>query len=267
MRGRELSGSLSRAWTAARVMRARSAPLMLLLAMTFGQAAAYMTSPPAVTSRGCQVSTNRAAFMAGFGKKVEKKEKTFDGKKTFEKHMMQYDELRVDGYPPPNVVDVYVHAKGAEKFWFVGKCCAREGAGLEDGPALAAVRQKRLVFEHAKLLQPRELGGLKGMKPKDLELWCAPPNSEISVAQRMQGLRSLNDMKPVDELTMEDVGFLPERKAPQRRSDGRMIAPFRSVRRSRFPSLASLPVHRIHGGGWQGLPRAPASGRPTEREE
>jgi hypothetical protein len=77
-------------------------------------------------------------------------------KKDFERQMNSYNALRIDGYPPPNVVDVYVHAPGKDKFWFVGKVAAR--AEATDDYGLAAVVQKRLVFEHAKLLQPREIG-------------------------------------------------------------------------------------------------------------
>ena len=73
-------------------------------------------------------------------------------KKDFERQMNSYNALRIDGYPPPNVVDVYVHAPGKDKFWFVGKVAAR--AEATDDYGLAAVVQKRLVFEHAKLLQP-----------------------------------------------------------------------------------------------------------------
>lgn len=143
--------------------------------------------------------------MAGFGKAAPQKKKSFEGKRTFEKHMVQYEELRVAGYPPPNVVDVYVHAQGDERFWFVGKACAQDGV-VEDGPALSVVKQKRLVFEHAKLLQPR----LLGKKGAVLELWCAPANTEVSVAQRQIPLRGLDGLKPAPELSMDNVGFLPE---------------------------------------------------------
>ena len=59
--------------------------------------------------------------MAGFGTPKPKKAKGFEGKKTFEEQMTRYNALRVEGYPPPNVADVYVHKTDAPKFWFVGK--------------------------------------------------------------------------------------------------------------------------------------------------
>ena len=150
-------------------------------------------------------------MMAGFGsaaRKDKKKDGAFMGKKTFEMHMRQYHAHLVPGYPPRNQVDVYVHAEGTDRFWFVGKACAKENGKVEDGPALAVLMQKRLVLEHAKLLQPRLLGMAKGQ----LELWCAPPNSEVAVAQKQQGLRRLDGMKKPakDELSLEEVGFLPE---------------------------------------------------------
>ena len=51
-----------------------------------------------------------------------------------ERHKAQFEQLRVHGYPDPNVCDVYVRAAGSQKLWFVGKACSREGAGAADGP-------------------------------------------------------------------------------------------------------------------------------------
>ena len=145
--------------------------------------------------------------MAGFGAAKPPKTKAFNGKKTFEEQMRRYTEHRVEGYPPLNVVDMYVHRPDSSKFWFVGKVAARSGA--TDDYALAAVVQKRLVLEHAKLLQPLDLG-----RSKTLEMWCAPANTEVSVAQKQQALRSLQGLKVPDAgvgaLTLADVGFLPE---------------------------------------------------------
>lgn len=138
------------------------------------------------------------AQMAGFGATKTTAKRSFEGKKTFERQMRSYTKHRLDAYPPPNLVDVYVHGAGKPKFWFVGKSVAREGS--TDDYALSVVVQKRLVLEHAKLLQPRELGGAS-----KLELWAAPPNSEISVAQHKQGLRPLDGLKAGPDLTMEDV--------------------------------------------------------------
>jgi len=65
--------------------------------------------------------------------------------------------------------------------------------------------EKSLLLEHAKLLQ-REL-----RVAKKLQLWVAPPNSEVRVAQRQVPLRSLASVKlDADALGPDDVGFAPE---------------------------------------------------------
>ena len=132
----------------------------------------------------------------------------------FEVHQRQFVELRAPGpgpdHPPLNVADVFVHAAASDVFWFVGKSCSRLGAGGEDGPALSVVLQKRLILEHAKTLQPSELG-----RAEQLEVWCAPPNSAVAVGPEMQPLSSpaLGDDDAAAALAQDDVGFLPEPRA------------------------------------------------------
>ena len=69
--------------------------------------------------------------------------------------------------------------------------------------------QKRIILEHAKLLQ-RELA-----IAKELQLWTAPRNTEISVAERRQSLTSVDDVRVSKALIAEalegpKVGFEPE---------------------------------------------------------
>ena len=157
------------------------------------------------------------------------------------RHKARYNELRVEGYPEPNVIDVYVHAAGSDKFWYVGKSCARNGVGGVDGPALSVVLQRRLALEHAKLLQPDELG-----RAQKLEVWCAPLNggleedllAALGNAQRQQSLRTLKLDAEVDgftalldaeaeacgsvtptTMTIQDCGFFPEHYTPSLGSD------------------------------------------------
>ena len=162
----------------------------------------------------------RAGLTAGYT--VAPSMASFEGGRALARHIAQYYELRVCGSPEPNVCDVYVHAVGSDKFWWVGKSCAREGAGGVDGPALAVILQKQLVLEHAKILQPLELG-----QADELEVWCAPLNGEFTSAQRAEdGIHSLTSLRPnasdgtsaeegsgdataVAVLAMSDVGFLP----------------------------------------------------------
>ena len=123
------------------------------------------------------------------------------GKRAFEQ-MAQFEELRLRGSRRhDNVVDVYVSAAADDTLWYVGKSCVRMGLGGTDGPALSVVLQKELVLEHAKQLPP--LAGAE-----QLEVWCAPSNSETAVVQEADRLRFFSDAAAT--LALDDVGFLPE---------------------------------------------------------
>jgi len=87
-------------------------------------------------------------------------------------------------------LDVYVRAEDGAKFFFVGKAVGHESQC--DAPS-AVLLQKRVVLSHARLLQP-ELEQLHQLG-KPLQLWTAPANSEMSVAQRRQRLTSLQGIK------------------------------------------------------------------------
>ena len=179
-------------------------------------AAAWQPSPLAVQRCSHSPSANRPAVtMAGFGggatkKPAAKKGKkgsgasagSFQGQKTFMAQWENYKELRAKD--SSNQVDVFVRAEATDKFWFVGKAVAREGTC--DDAGLAVLAQKRAVLEHAKLL----VGELK-LARTPLQLWAAPPNSEMAVAQKQQPLRPLDGLpKPAEPLTLADCGFEPE---------------------------------------------------------
>jgi hypothetical protein len=116
--------------------------------------------------------------------------------------MQSWNALHED--EKPAIVDVYVRAEGAERFWFVGKSAARQDA-CDDAAARSAVVQKRLVLEHSKLLQ------MELRTARALTLWCAPGNSEVAVARKQQGLRPLDGLQGVrEQLAMSECGFLPE---------------------------------------------------------
>ena len=125
----------------------------------------------------------------------------FEGQKTFDKHFELFKSLQ-DPEDRSNMVDCYVRAEGNDKFWFVGKAVAK--AGSCDDAALAVVAQKRLVLEHAKALV-RELA----MTTESLQMWVAPPNTEMRVAQKMEGLRRVDQLKRGD-LSVDDCGYDPE---------------------------------------------------------
>ena len=114
--------------------------------------------------------------------------------------------------------DIYVRTlvNDSSTFWFVGKLARR--TDLEDADMRgnsvptemeAALSQKRLIFEYAKKLRPQNLDGPYA---KDLELWLAPPDSELDVVQNKVSLTkvvgSTNDIS--DSFSVADVGYNPE---------------------------------------------------------
>jgi len=127
----------------------------------------------------------------------------FDGKATIERHMKAYNALRKG---PEFGCDVYVNADGSEKFWFVGKSVLDESLACD--PTTSAGIQKRIILEHAKLLQ-KEV-----RMAKALTLWTAPSNSEVSVAQHQQALTQVPSVGDEDlvakALAGPLVGFEPE---------------------------------------------------------
>ncbi|KAL1525449.1 hypothetical protein AB1Y20_020306 [Prymnesium parvum] len=158
------------------------------------------------------VRSSHASMLAGFGKKPVPSKSVkpkFKGKETIQTHMRAYNKL-VGGTSHTNQVDVYVRSSSTmsvcRKFWFVGKSLAADG--LCDAVS-AVVVQKRLILEHAKLLQ-QELA-----LAKELQLWTAPRNSEIKVAERRQPLQSAASVRVTKDLITAaldgpQVGFEPE---------------------------------------------------------
>lgn len=87
-----------------------------------------------------------------------------------------------------SINDVYVRSlKNDEtQFWFVGKIAWQlelgkdtEGSSIPT-PHEAVISQKRLILEYAKSLRPQNLGGPFS---NSLEVWIAPGDSELEVAQ------------------------------------------------------------------------------------
>ena len=186
---------------------ARWTQTLLLLQACFAYS---FHAPFSGAARGGNAMRGVSIQMAGFGSAPSKKptdpfKKPKEAKKLFEAAMRRFNEHR-GPRPFDNQVDVYVKADGeraSDKFFFVGKAVARMGS--TDDYAVSVLAQKRLVLEHAKLLQ-RELKAAK-----KLQLWVAPPNSEVRVAQRQVPLRSLADVKfDAGALSPDDVGFAPE---------------------------------------------------------
>ena len=91
--------------------------------------------------------------------------------------------------------------------YFVGKVIAETAS-----PAAALASQARLVREHARLYQPSVFGEVSD---EDIELWLAPGNSEMRVAQNEIPLTSW--VVPSDEVELPGAavcGFEPETPPP-----------------------------------------------------
>ena len=170
------------------------------------------TLSPRVGSHCCAPTSRHCGplqMAKGFGapKKAAAKSKrpegnlVFEGQKTFDKHLKLFKSLE-DPEDRSNMCDCYVRAEGNDKFWFVGKAVAK--AGSCDDAALAMVAQKRLVLEHAKALV-RELA----MTTAPLQMWVAPANTEMRVAQKYEGLRRVDQLKR-GALSADDCGYEPE---------------------------------------------------------
>ena len=160
----------------------------------------------APTSRHCGPLQMAKGFGApkksssGFGAPKKAAAKS-DLKRRFDKHLKLFKSLE-DPEDRSNMCDCYVRAEGNDKFWFVGKAVAK--AGSCDDAALAMVAQKRLVLEHAKALV-RELA----MTTAPLQMWVAPANTEMRVAQKYEGLRRVDQLKR-GALSADDCGYEPE---------------------------------------------------------
>uniref|UniRef100_A0A7S3EYE2 Uncharacterized protein n=1 Tax=Haptolina ericina TaxID=156174 RepID=A0A7S3EYE2_9EUKA len=170
----------------------RVAPFTLLSSRLHGTSA--LRRPPAPT-----------AAMAGFGAPPKPKKPAFNLKTAMEAHMRTHSKLAA-ATPKNQHADVYVRATGSEKFFFVGKALAAEG--VCDAHS-AVVLQKRIILEHGKLLQ-RELKAAA-----ELELWTAPRNTELIVAEKRQRLYPMVEVRVSKEVREEamqgpKVGFEPE---------------------------------------------------------
>ena len=146
--------------------------------------------------------------MAGFGAKSKTAKPVkpkYKGKETVLEHMRAYHKL-AGATSHDNQLDVYVRSSTSEKFWYTGKSLAADGVC---NAASSVVLQKRIILEHAKLLQ-RELA-----VAKELQLWTAPRNTEIRVAERRQALTLVDGVRVSKSLIAEalegpQVGFEPE---------------------------------------------------------
>jgi hypothetical protein len=130
------------------------------------------------------------------------------GSKQLRQAALTFDRIRKEhGKEASN--DVYVRSplNSPTTFWFVGKV-AFENDTI--GGVVACLSQKRLILEYSMHhLRPQNLGG---KYTSTLELWLAPPDSEMDVAQNKVTLQrvvgSAADLP--EQFNVATVGYNPE---------------------------------------------------------
>jgi hypothetical protein len=137
------------------------------------------------------------------------------GSKQLRQAVLTFDRIRkMNGKVTSN--DVYIRSplNSTTTFWFVGKVAFEHDCGsLDDefyGGVVACLSQKRLILEYSMHhLRPQNLGGKFA---STLELWLAPPDSEMDVAQNKVSLQrvmgSASDLPT--NFNVAFVGYNPE---------------------------------------------------------
>ena len=196
--------------------------------------ARHAPSAHAVTSLPAKASAKKGkskkgsgGFGAGFGSKTSADNTqgkvrsvsgyTGSGTKPLRVAANTFDAIRKK-YGKEACSDIYVRTlvNDSNTFWFVGKLARRTDPEDPEmrGESIptemeAALSQKRLIFEYAKKLRPQNLDGPYA---KDLELWLAPPDSEMDVVQNKVSLTKVaGSTKDIsDSFSVADVGYNPE---------------------------------------------------------
>jgi hypothetical protein len=110
--------------------------------------------------------------------------------------------------------DLYARLGGTPTFWFIGKLIHDPGLQLPEALSI----EHPVLVEYAKALRPKELGSPAAVKiSTDVQLWFAPGNTEMDVAQNKVTLKRVTPL-PLEQYShvlsspgAEDfVGFQPE---------------------------------------------------------
>jgi hypothetical protein len=91
--------------------------------------------------------------------------------------------------------DVYVRSPldSATTFWFVGKVAFAPANNSSTSVEYACICQKRIILEYARQeLRPQNMGG-KLFAPA-LEVWWAPPDSEMDIVRNVHILQRFTAM-------------------------------------------------------------------------
>lgn len=140
------------------------------------------------------------------------------GSKALRQSALAFDRIRKERGKDA-CADVYVRSPldSPTRFWFVGKVAYESEAATVEAACLS---QKRIILEYAQQeLRPQNMGGRYASA---LEVWTAPPDSEMDIVRNLYNLTkvegNVNDLP--DDFTVNTVGYNPEIYVGDERTDG-----------------------------------------------
>lgn len=183
------------------------------------------------TSNGVARSGSIASSPTGFGTTTRTAPKTEKlrsisssktpgaGSKALRQSALTFDRIR-KAHGKDTGADVYVRSPldSPTRFWFVGKVACEPNTAAT--VKAACLSQKRIILEYARQeLRPSNMGGKYATA---LEVWWAPPDSEMDVVRNLHNLTkvtgNVNDLP--DDFSIEMVGYNPEIYLGDERTDG-----------------------------------------------
>eukprot|EP01039_Chlorochromonas_danica_P005955 gene5955-6557_t len=161
------------------------------------------TSSPSSAGKGKHIACQLKPSRAGSFRRLEG-----SYARLLAKHCELYESIRRLPQQAMNdqyhLVDLYARLSESNTCWFIGKVLYPIGVPPCD--ALTAI--DLLLLEYAKTLRPQELAGYPSLG-KELQLWYAPGNTEMQVAQnKIPLLRVITN--PLHSVNYDKVGYEPE---------------------------------------------------------
>ena len=169
---------------------------------------------------GATVTKSKKNDLQGKLRSVSSTARVGAGSKQLRQAALTFDRIRKEhGKEFSN--DVYVRSplNSTSTFWFVGKVAyeptviptIQDEQSMVDAGVLACISQKRLILEYSMHhLRPQNMGGTYASA---LEIWLAPADSEMDVAQNKVTLRpvlgSARTTLP-EHFKADSVGYNPE---------------------------------------------------------
>jgi len=128
------------------------------------------------------------------------------------KRCESFEKLKEVGHPV--ACDLYARLGGTTTFWFCGKLIHDPGMQFSEAMSI----ELPVIVEYAKALRPQELGSPMSAKiSTDMQIWHAPANSEMDVAQNKVTLNRFVPLLIEDyshilvSSSIEDlIGYQPE---------------------------------------------------------